>query len=122
MWGLKSGLANLIAQTGVVGLGLLGYWLWRGFARPIFLHLRPGSWEGTFIAGLYGAAALMAVTFFFSCELYPCLALMLVFKIYADAIALACVPPPQAEGEDAEPEAEAAPASVSSHLEPTITP
>jgi hypothetical protein len=94
MYGLKSALANLIAETGFVGLGLLGYWLANGFLRPALTHLRTGTENSTFLAGLYGASAFIAVGFLFSCELYPSLALLLVFKMNADAVAYALRPQP----------------------------
>jgi hypothetical protein len=87
MFGLKSGLANLVAQTGLVGISLLGYWLWRSFIAPAFLHLRSGTRTDTLLAGLYGASAGLSVVFLFSCELYPSYALLLFFKLHADAIA-----------------------------------
>jgi hypothetical protein len=71
MFGLKSALANLIAQTGFVGLSLLGFWLWRGFLSPAFRHLRSGTRTDTLLAGLYGASAGLSLVFLFSCELYP---------------------------------------------------
>ena len=87
MFGLKSALANLVAQTGLVGLTLLGYWLWRSFLTPAFHHLKSGTRTDTLLAGLYGASAGLSVVFLFTCELYPSYALLLFFKLHADAIA-----------------------------------
>jgi hypothetical protein len=87
MFGLKSGLANLVAQTGVVGLSFLGFWLWWSFFVPAFRHLKAGTVSRTLLAGLYGASAGLSVIFLFSCELYPSYALLLFFKLHADAIA-----------------------------------
>ena len=42
-FGLKNALANLIAQDGIVGIGLLGYWIMVAFIRPIRQHLADGS-------------------------------------------------------------------------------
>jgi hypothetical protein len=87
MFGLKSALANLIAQTGFVGLSLLGFWLWWSFLAPAFRHLRSGTRTATLLAGLYGASAGLSLVFLFSCELYPSYALLLFFKLHADAVA-----------------------------------
>jgi hypothetical protein len=87
MFGLKSALANLIAQTGVVGLSLLGFWLWWSFLAPAFRHLKSGTTTETLLAGLYAASAALSVVFLFTCELYPSYALLLFFKLHADAIA-----------------------------------
>jgi hypothetical protein len=87
MFGLKSALANLIAQTGFVGISLLGFWLWWSFLAPAFHHLKSGTRTDTFLAGLYGASAGLSLVFLFSCELYPSYALLLFFKLHADAIA-----------------------------------
>ena len=87
MYGLKSGLANLIAETGLVGVGLLGFWLWWSFLAPAFRHLKSGTRTDTYLAGLYGASAALSVVFLFSCELYPSYAMLLFFKLHADAIA-----------------------------------
>jgi hypothetical protein len=87
MFGLKSGLANLIAQSGLVGLSLLGYWLWRSFLSPALRLLKSGTRTDTLLAGLYGASAGLSVVFLFTCELYPSYALLLFFKLHADAIA-----------------------------------
>jgi hypothetical protein len=87
MFGLKSGLANLVAQTGLVGISLLGFWLWWSFLAPAFRHLKSGTSTETLLAGLYAASAGLSVVFLFSCELYPSYALLLFFKLHADAIA-----------------------------------
>jgi hypothetical protein len=87
MFGLKSGLANLVAQTGLVGVSLLGFWLWWNFLLPAFRLLKSGIFSDTLLAGLYGASAALSVFFLFSCELYPSYALLLFFKLHADAIA-----------------------------------
>jgi hypothetical protein len=87
MFGLKSTLANMVAQTGLVGISLLGFWLWWGFLAPAFRLLKSGTRTATLLAGLYGASAGLSVVFLFSCELYPSYALLLFFKLHADAIA-----------------------------------
>jgi hypothetical protein len=87
MFGLKSALANLISQTGLVGISLLGFWLWTSFLAPALRHLKSGTQTDTLLAGLYGASAGLSVVFLFSCELYPSYALLLFFKLHADAIA-----------------------------------
>jgi len=87
MYGLKSALANLVAQTGLVGMSLLGFWLWRSFLAPASYYLKSGTYSDTFLAGLYGASAALSVAFLFTCELYPSYALLLFFKLHADAIA-----------------------------------
>jgi hypothetical protein len=87
MFGLKSALANLVAQTGLVGISLLGFWLWWSFLAPAFRHLQSGTRTDTLLAGLYGASAALSLVFLFSCELYPSYALLLFFKLHADAIA-----------------------------------
>jgi len=87
MYGLKSALANLVAQTGLVGVSLLGFWLWWSFLAPALLYLKSGTCSDTFLAGLYGASAALSVVFLFTCELYPSYALLLFFKLHADAIA-----------------------------------
>ena len=90
IFGLKNALANLIAECGVVGLGLLFYWLWIAFLRPIRRYLRDGSGRGALIAGVYGASAVSCVIFLFCCDLYPVWAFLAVLKFHADAIAQAC--------------------------------
>jgi O-antigen ligase len=95
IFGLKNALANLIADTGVVGLGLLFYWLGTAFLRPIRHYLSDGTTRGAIIAGIYGASALSCVVFLFSCELYPSFAFLLVLKFHADAIAQACAREPR---------------------------
>jgi hypothetical protein len=87
MFGLKSALANMVAQTGLVGISLLGLWLWWSFLAPAFRLLKSGTRTATLLAGLYGASAGLSVVFLFSCELYPSYALLLFFKLHADAIA-----------------------------------
>jgi hypothetical protein len=87
MFGLKSALANLVAQTGLVGIGLLGLWLWWSFLGPAFHLLRSGKRVATLLAGLYGASAGLSLVFLFTCELYPSYALLLFFKLHADAVA-----------------------------------
>jgi hypothetical protein len=52
MFGLKSGLANLVAQTGLVGISLLGYWLWRSFITPAFQHLKSGATTETLLGAV----------------------------------------------------------------------
>jgi hypothetical protein len=87
MFGLKSALANLVAETGCVGISLLGFWLWWSFLAPAIRHLQSGTRTETLLAGLYGASAGLSIVFLFSCELYPSYALLLFFKLHADAIA-----------------------------------
>jgi hypothetical protein len=87
MFGLKNALANLISQTGLVGIALLGGWLWWSFIGPAFRLLKNGTRTATLLAGLYGASAGLSAMLLFSCELYPCYALLLFFKLHADAIA-----------------------------------
>ncbi len=87
MYGLKSALANLVAQTGVVGISLLGFWIWWSFLAPVLRHLKSGTRTDTLLAGLYGASAGLSIIFLFTCELYPSYALLLFFKLHADAIA-----------------------------------
>ena len=94
-FGLKNALANLVAQNGIVGVGLLTFWIWVAFMRPIRHYLADASVRGTLIAGLYGASALSCLVFLFSCELYPSFAFLLVLKCHADAIAQACTPKPE---------------------------
>jgi hypothetical protein len=94
VFGLKNAFANLIASTGIVGLGLLFFWLWTAFIQPIRLFLAEGSTRGAAIAGVYGASALACLVFLFSCELYPSFAFLLVLKFHADAIAQACTAQP----------------------------
>jgi hypothetical protein len=89
-FGLKNALADLIAQDGIVGIGLLGYWIMVAFIRPIRKHLADGSSGKTLVAGIYGASALASLVFMFSCELYPSFAFLLILKFHADAIARAC--------------------------------
>jgi hypothetical protein len=91
-FGLKNALANLIAQTGVIGVGLFGYWMWCAMIRPIRLCLADGSVRGSLVAGLYGASAFLSFYFLFSCELYPSMAFLLLLKCHADAVAQACTP------------------------------
>jgi hypothetical protein len=90
VFGLQNTLADLIADCGIVGLGLLLYWLWVAFLEPIRHYLSDGSGRGAMLAGIYGASALSCLVFLFSCELYPSLAFLLVLKCHADAIANAC--------------------------------
>jgi hypothetical protein len=101
-FGLKNALANLIAQTGVVGVGMLGYWMWCAMIRPIRICLADGSVRGSLVAGLYGASAFLAFFFLFSCELYPSMAFLLLLKCHADAIAHACLKEPETATESVE--------------------
>jgi len=93
VFGLKNTLANLIADCGIGGVGLLLYWLWIAFIRPIRHHLSDGSGRGALVAAIYGASIVSSLVFLFSCELYPAFAFLLVLKCHADAIALACPAP-----------------------------
>jgi hypothetical protein len=90
IFGLKSTLANIMAETGVVGLGLLGFWLWYNFAIPARRHYRTHTRLGLLIAGLYWASAFIAVALLFACELYPHFAFMILLKFHADAVATTC--------------------------------
>jgi hypothetical protein len=101
-FGLKNALANLIAQTGVVGVSLLCYWIWAAMIRPILACLGEGSVRGSLVAGLYGASAVLGFLFLFSCELYPSLAFLLLLKCHADAVAQACMAEPQGATESLE--------------------
>jgi hypothetical protein len=94
-FGLKNALADLIAQNGIIGIGLLSFWLWVALIRPARHFLADGSVRGTLIAGLYGASAASSVAFLFSCELYPSMAFLLVLKCHADAVAQACADQPK---------------------------
>ena len=88
-FGLKNALANLIAEDGIIGISLLAFWVTVALLRPILHYLREGSLDSTLVAGIYGASALSALVFLFSCELYPSMAFLLVLKCHADAIAQA---------------------------------
>jgi hypothetical protein len=90
IFGLKNALANLLAQDGLVGLGILLYWMWIAFLRPIRHYLAEGSAPSILIAGVYGASALASWFFLFSCELYPSFSFLIILKFHADAIAQAC--------------------------------
>jgi hypothetical protein len=90
-FGLKNGLADLMVETGVTGLGLLFLWVWVALIRPLRSHLADGSFRSTLIAGVYGAAAVSTFAFLFSCELYPSVAFLLMLKCHADAVAHACM-------------------------------
>jgi len=102
VFGLKNALANLVADCGVVGIGLLFFWMWVAFVQPIRELLADGSGRSAMIAGVYGASALSCLVFLFSCELYPSLAFLLVLKCHADAVAQACAPKPRADAESFE--------------------
>jgi hypothetical protein len=91
MFGLKNGLANLMTESGAVGLGLLAFWLWWSFARPAWRYRRLGSVQSTLVCSLYAGSAAMALAFLSSCEIFPCLALALFLKSHADAVANATV-------------------------------
>jgi hypothetical protein len=90
IYGLKNALADMMAETGLVGLGLLALWLWRGMWVPARQHYAEGTRVGILIAALYWASAFLSLALLVSCELYPCLALLVIFKFHADAIAKAC--------------------------------
>ena len=90
VFGLKNALADLMEETGLVGLGLLFLWLWRGFWVPSRKHYDSGERVGVLIAALYWASAFLSLALMVSCELYPCLALLVVFKLHADVVADAC--------------------------------
>ena len=94
-FGLKNALANLIAQDGLVGTGLLLFWVWVAFIGPLRSYLADASVRSTMVAGIYGASAFSCFFFLFSCELYPSLAFLMVLKCHADAIAQACTPKPE---------------------------
>jgi hypothetical protein len=102
VFGLKNAFANLIAECGIVGLGLLFYWMWTAFVRPIRELLAEGSARSAVIAAVYGASAVSCLVFLFSCELYPSFAFLLVLKFHADAVAQACVIPPRPDMENYE--------------------
>ena len=99
IFGLQSALANLIAQTGIIGLGLLSYWLFIGFVLPICHYLKDGSTAGAMIGALYGASAVACLGFLFSCDFYPSVAFLVILKFHADAIAQACTREDQDSGE-----------------------
>jgi hypothetical protein len=101
-FGLKNALADLIVETGVVGLGLLFFWVWVALIRPARYHLADGSFRSTLVAGIYGAAALSTFAFLFSCELYPSVAFLLLLKCHADAVAQACTKEPESGMESVE--------------------
>jgi hypothetical protein len=90
IFGLKCMLANIMAETGLIGLGLLGFWLWVNFALPARTYYRLGTRLGLLISGLYWASAFIAVGLLFSCELYPHFAFMILLKFHADTVAKAC--------------------------------
>jgi hypothetical protein len=90
VFGLKNALANLFAEEGFVGIGLLLYWMWIAFLRPIRHYLAEDSNGSVLIAGIYGASALASFFFLFSCELYPSFTFLIILKFHADAIAQAC--------------------------------
>jgi hypothetical protein len=87
IFGLKNALANLIAETGFVGLGLLSYWLWKSFIQPARRLVRERTPGKVLVAGLYIASAFCSLAFMFSCELYPYFSLLLLLKLHADAVA-----------------------------------
>ena len=90
IFGLQSALANLIAQTGIIGLGLLSYWLFVSFFKPIRHFLKDGSTAGAIIGAIYGASAVACLGFLFSCDFYPSVAFLIILKFHADAVAQAC--------------------------------
>ena len=98
-FGLKNALADLFVETGFPGIGLLLFWIFSAFIRPIRHCLLDGSGRSTLIAGLYGASAVSCLVFLFSCELYPSLAFLLVLKCHADAVAQACAPASEPDSE-----------------------
>jgi hypothetical protein len=102
IFGLQNALANLISEGGVPAVGLLLYWLWVAFMRPIRHFLKDGSEAGAIVGAVYGASALACVAFLFSCELYPSFAFLLVLKFHADAIAKACTVEPASRVESIE--------------------
>jgi hypothetical protein len=89
-FGMKNALANLMVRTGMVGVGLLLFWMWVAFLVPIRQYLADASIDHALIAGVYGASALVCLLFLFSCELYPSLAFLIILKFHADAVAQAC--------------------------------
>jgi hypothetical protein len=92
IFGLKNILANLLAETGLVGFGILTYWLWRNFVTAALRQFGNRTTTGIFVAALYIASAFMSVAFMISCELYPAVAFLLLLKYHADAVASAVAP------------------------------
>jgi hypothetical protein len=87
IFGLKNALANLIAQTGWVGLGLFLCWLFWNLIRPAWKWSRMSDGRSVAIGALYMASALVGLALMASCELYPVLAFFLLLKCHADSVA-----------------------------------
>jgi hypothetical protein len=90
VFGLKNAMADLMMETGIVGLGLLTLWLWYGLLIPARKYYAIGTRVGILVAAMYWACASLSVALLVSCELYPCLAMLVIFKFHADAVANAC--------------------------------
>ena len=83
VYGLKSALANVMAQTGLPGLLLLAATLFCSFIRPLYTDTDPRGGPAT----LRLAALMMAVLFLSSCETYYWMAFVIVLRCHADAAA-----------------------------------
>jgi hypothetical protein len=84
---LKCALANVIAETGLVGMGLLAFWMFANFVAPAFAWRKRFGSEHLGVAGLYAACMFISLGLFVTCELYPYLAFALLLKMVADAVA-----------------------------------
>ena len=86
IYGLKNALANILAQTGLPGLGLLGLAFWQLFLRPLRLAARRGEPLGLGPCSVYLAGFFMALLFLATCETYYWMAFPVVLSCYADSV------------------------------------
>ena len=89
IYGLKNTLANVLAQSGLPGIALLGLALWQCFILPPRLATRLGWEPGPGVVGVYLASFFISVLFLATCETYYWMAFPIVLKCYADAVARA---------------------------------
>jgi len=84
---LKCAMANIVAETGFVGMGLLGFWIFANFVSPAFAWVKRFGNESLGVPGLYAACLLISLGLLMTCELYPYLAFALLLKLVADRVA-----------------------------------
>ena len=87
IYGLKNTLANILAQTGLLGLALLLLALWQLFVQPLRLAARRGEPLGPGPASVYLAGVFISLLFLATCETYYWMAFPVVLKCYGDSVA-----------------------------------
>jgi hypothetical protein len=89
IYGLKNTFANVLAQAGVPGTCLLLLALYQSFLRPLLTAARASRPLSPWVSALYLGSLGMMLLFLASCESYYWMALIIILKCYADAVASA---------------------------------